>query len=99
MAEKLYLQREKENDRKFDQLAKNLNRFRNVLDEEIQNLLIQESLILDSVGDKFNNLTSNIKKTNKNLLHSIKKQPKFSKFIAFIFLIIIIISIYKKLSN
>ncbi|RCK62706.1 Protein transport protein SFT1 [Candida viswanathii] len=97
MSDTLYSQREEQNNKKFDELASTLNRFRTTIDQDIHGQVQQENSLLDSLGDNFNSMMILVKKTSGDLRTVMNRNASLTRIVGLILLAFFVIWMLYKL--
>ncbi|KAK6874371.1 Protein transport protein SFT1 [Candida tropicalis] len=97
MSDTLYSQREEQNNKKFDELASTLNRFRTTIDQDIHGQIQQENSLLDSLNDNFNSMMISVKKTSGELRNVMNRNASLTRIVGLILLAFFVIWMLYKL--
>lgn len=97
MSDTLYSQREEQNNKKFDELASTLNRFRTTIDQDIHGQIQQENSLLDSLNDNFNSMMILVKKTSGELRNVMNRNASLTRIVGLILLAFFVIWMLYKL--
>ncbi|KAL6454778.1 SFT1 Protein transport protein SFT1 [Candida maltosa Xu316] len=86
MSDTLYSQREEQNNKKFEDLASTLHRFRTTIDHDIHDNIQQENSLLDSLNDNFNSLMSSVQRTSGELRNVMNRNASLTRIVGVILL-------------
>lgn len=96
MADNLYSYREQQNNQQFDQLAQTLNQFRNTVNQDIHGSIQQEGLILNSLGENFESMMVQVRRTSHDLQTVMNRNASLTRIVGIMLLgFIIIYTLYK----
>lgn len=97
MSDTLYSQREEQNNRKFDDLASTLNRFRTTIDQDVHGQIQQENSLLDSLNDNFNSMMIEVKRTSGDLRNVMNRNASLTRIVGLILLAFFVVWMLYKL--
>lgn len=96
MADNLYSYREQQNNEQFDQLAQTLNQFRTTVNQDIHGTIQQENLILNSLGENFESMMLQVRRTSGELRTVMNRNASLTRIVGIMLLgFIIIYTLYK----
>lgn len=91
MSDSLYAHRERENNQRFDQLALTLNLFRITVNNDIHGAVQNESLLLNSLSDSFDQLMHLVKHTSDELRNVMVRNASLTRVIGTMLLVFAVI--------
>lgn len=97
MTDATYSNREQQNNQRFDQLALTLHQFRTTVNNDIHGTIQQENLMLDLLGENFNQLMNQVKRTSTDLRGVMTRNASITRIVGIILLGFIVIWMLLKL--
>lgn len=97
MSDSTYANREQQNNQRFDQLALTLHQFRTTVNNEIHGAIQLENLTLDLLGENFNQLMSQVKRTSSDLRGVMTRNASITRIVGLILLGFVVIWMILKL--
>ncbi|CAH2350021.1 hypothetical protein CLIB1423_01S00628 [[Candida] railenensis] len=97
MADSTYANREQQNNQRFDQLASTLHQFRTTVNNDIHGSIQQENSTLDLLGENFNQLMNQVKRTSSDLRGVMARNASITRIVGIILLCFVVIWMLSKL--
>lgn len=97
MSDSTYANREQQNNQRFDQLALTLHQFRTTVNNDIHGTIQQENLTLDLLGENFNQLVLQVKRTSSDLRGVMARNASLTRVVGLILLGFVVIWMLLKL--